>query len=165
MTGEGELTRAATEWLERGTFRTLCDRRIFTVDVAPGGPESQPPLLVLHGFPTSSFDFHRVVDRLAADRRVLLFDMLGYGLSDKAGPGLLLVAACRPTSPWPTWRRSAMERLGLLTHDVGDTRRGRAAGPGAGGGVGGGGDRPHADQRQHLPRDWRGSARGAASAC
>ena len=24
-----------------------------------------------------------MVDRLAADRRVLLFDMLGYGLSDK----------------------------------------------------------------------------------
>ena len=47
------------------------------------GPERTSPLLILHGFPTSSFDFHRVVDRLATDRRVLLFDMLGYGLSDK----------------------------------------------------------------------------------
>ncbi len=41
------------------------------------------PLLVVHGFPTSSHDFHLVVDRLAADRRVLLVDLVGFGLSAK----------------------------------------------------------------------------------
>ena len=64
-------------------MRVLAGRRIFTVDVPARRSTDRPPLLVLHGFPTSSFDFHRVVDRLAAHRRVLLFDMLGFGLSDK----------------------------------------------------------------------------------
>ena len=78
------VNRPAEAWRARGRHRTLCGHEIFTVDM-PGrpAPSEHPPLLVLHGFPTSSFDFHRVVDRLAADRRVLLFDMLGYGLSDK----------------------------------------------------------------------------------
>jgi len=35
------------------------------------------PLLVLHGFPTSSFDFRHVLPALAANRRVLLLDLIG----------------------------------------------------------------------------------------
>ena len=45
--------------------------------------EAAAPLLVLHGFPTSSLDFHAVLEPLRRHRRVLLFDFLGYGLSDK----------------------------------------------------------------------------------
>ena len=42
-----------------------------------------PWLVVLHGFPTSSWDFHRVLEKLSARFRVLLFDFPGYGLSGK----------------------------------------------------------------------------------
>ena len=69
--------------MDRGEHRMLCGHRVFTVDLPSSGARSLAPLLILHGFPTSSFDFHRVVDRLAVNRRVLFFDMLGYGLSDK----------------------------------------------------------------------------------
>ena len=41
------------------------------------------PLLLLHGFPTSSFDFTAVLDPLRHGRRLLLLDGLGYGLSAK----------------------------------------------------------------------------------
>ena len=41
------------------------------------------PLLLLHGFPTSSFDFAEVWDDLARDRPLASFDFLGFGLSDK----------------------------------------------------------------------------------
>ena len=103
-----------------GTRPIRCaGQRIFTVDVPATGPGDAPPLLVLHGFPTSSFDFHRVVDALAADRRVVLFDMLGFGLSakpdrpyrlvDQADLAVALVADL------------GIDRLGLLTHDIGDT--------------------------------------------
>ena len=106
-------------WRSRGRHRTLGGRRIFTVDVPPSGAAAAPPLLVLHGFPTSSFDFHRVVDGLAGRRRVILFDYLGFGLSakpdrpyrlvDQADLAVALVAEL------------AIDRLGLLTHDIGDT--------------------------------------------
>jgi pimeloyl-ACP methyl ester carboxylesterase len=38
-------------------------------------------LFTLPGYPTSSFDYARVVDRLAAHGRVYVHDHLGFGLS------------------------------------------------------------------------------------
>lgn len=106
-------------WRDRGRDLVLGGRRIFTVDLPAAGPVARPPLLVLHGFPTSSFDFHAVVDDLARDRRVVLFDYLGFGLSakpdrpyrlvDQADLAVALVAEL------------GIDRLGLLTHDIGDT--------------------------------------------
>ncbi len=40
-------------------------------------------LLLLHGFPTSSHDYHKIWDALAEKFSVLAFDMLGYGFSAK----------------------------------------------------------------------------------
>ena len=79
--------------------------------------------LVLHGFPTSSFDFHQVADDLAADRRVLFLDFLGYGYSDKPDLAYSARAAGRPGRGVP--RRSRRGRLALLSHDMGDTVGGR----------------------------------------
>jgi pimeloyl-ACP methyl ester carboxylesterase len=109
----------AAAWRERGRARTVCGHRIFTIDIPARGPDRRPPLLVLHGFPTSSFDFHRIADRLAADRRLLLFDMLGYGLSDK--PDLAYSFALQADIAMALVAQLGVERLDLLTHDVGDT--------------------------------------------
>jgi len=97
----------------------LCGHQIFSVDVPPHGPELASPLLVLHGFPTSSFDFHAVVDVLAANRRVLLFDMLGYGLSEK--PDIAYSFALHADIAVAFVDALGVDRLGMLTHDVGDT--------------------------------------------
>ncbi len=40
-------------------------------------------LLCLHGFPTSSHDYHKIWNRLAGRFSVLAFDMIGYGFSAK----------------------------------------------------------------------------------
>ncbi len=45
--------------------------------------ESTEVLLCLHGFPSSSFDYHKIWDNLAARYSVLSFDMIGYGFSKK----------------------------------------------------------------------------------
>jgi len=113
------MNALAASWRDRGTFRSLAGHRIFTVDIPATGPERQAPVLVLHGFPTSSFDFHRVVDRLAGHRRVLLFDMLGYGLSDK--PDRTYDMAVQADVATAFVSALGVDRLGLLTHDVGDT--------------------------------------------
>jgi pimeloyl-ACP methyl ester carboxylesterase len=109
----------AEAWRGRGRFHPLCGHQIFTVDIAPIGPERQPPLLVLHGFPTSSFDFHQVADELAHDRRVILFDMLGYGLSAKPDHAYLLSQQADIAAALVA--ELGLDRIGLLTHDMGDT--------------------------------------------
>ncbi len=48
-----------------------------------GARAGAPVLLLLHGFPTSSFDWHPVWGPLAARFRVVAPDMLGFGFSAK----------------------------------------------------------------------------------
>src|ERR1700722_13315314 len=65
-------------WQQSGQVVELLGHRIFVREVQGAGP----PLLFLHGYPTSSHDWARVLDHLPG-RRAVCFDFLGYGLSDK----------------------------------------------------------------------------------
>jgi pimeloyl-ACP methyl ester carboxylesterase len=44
---------------------------------------SGPPLVLMHGTPFSSWEWHRVAPHLAGRRRVYYYDMPGYGASEK----------------------------------------------------------------------------------
>jgi pimeloyl-ACP methyl ester carboxylesterase len=106
-------------WEAIGTHRTLCGERIFTVDAPSIGTERHEPLLILHGFPSSSYDYAAVLDGLRAGRRVLLLDMLGYGLSAK--PDRAYTMALQADVAAAFVAALGIGRLALLTHDMGDT--------------------------------------------
>lgn len=69
-------------WWARGKRLSLpvgdCRYDIFVRDEGQG-----PTLLLLHGFPTSSYEWAGVWPRLIAHHRVIAPDFLGYGVSDK----------------------------------------------------------------------------------
>ncbi|MBA2350040.1 MAG: alpha/beta hydrolase [Solirubrobacterales bacterium] len=76
-----------------------------------------PLLLFLHGFPSSSFDFAPLLEQLPG-RRALLFDCLGFGLSDKPADHVYTLG----------WQADAAEALVaragggpvvLVAHDMG----------------------------------------------
>ncbi len=113
------MNQLAEAWRARGEIRAVGGAGLFVVDVPAATDQGRPPLLVLHGFPTSSFDFHRVVDRLAATRRVVLYDMLGFGLSDK--PDHRFDFDRQADLATALVQEMGWQRFGLLTHDVGDT--------------------------------------------
>jgi pimeloyl-ACP methyl ester carboxylesterase len=106
-------------WEAIGTHRTLCGERVFTVDAPPIGTERHEPLLILHGFPSSSFDYAAIIDGLRAGRRVLLLDMLGYGLSAKPDRAYTMALQADVASAFVA--TLGIQRLALLTHDMGDT--------------------------------------------
>jgi pimeloyl-ACP methyl ester carboxylesterase len=108
-----------TVWEAIGTRRQLCGSVIFTIDAPAIGPEIHAPLLVLHGFPTSSYDYAAVLDGLRAGRRVLLFDMLGFGLSDKPDRAYSMALQADVAAAYMAER--GIDRLALLSHDMGDT--------------------------------------------
>jgi pimeloyl-ACP methyl ester carboxylesterase len=54
------------------------DRTIFTRSIGRGAA-----MTLLHGFPSSSHDWAKIAPALAADHRLLLFDFLGFGASEK----------------------------------------------------------------------------------
>jgi len=46
------------------------------------GPADAPVVLLLHGFPTSSFQFRELIPRLADDYRVIAPDLPGFGFTE-----------------------------------------------------------------------------------
>ena len=106
-------------WEAEGRHHDLLGYDLFAADLPAVDGETLEPLLVLHGFPTSSFDFAGVVDRLAAHRRVVLIDLLGYGLSEK--PDIAYSMALQADVVIAMTRDLGLDRFALLTHDMGDT--------------------------------------------
>src|SRR6185295_11422225 len=46
------------------------------------GPANAPVILLLHGFPTSSFQYRELIPRLADRYRVIAPDLPGFGFTD-----------------------------------------------------------------------------------
>ena len=72
------LTPRVEEWRARGADEDVAGRRIHVFRRDGDGPL----LLLLHGFPSSSYDWRLLLDEVS-DRRVLAYDCLGFGLSEK----------------------------------------------------------------------------------
>jgi pimeloyl-ACP methyl ester carboxylesterase len=75
------LSPIVQEWRDGGEFLDTAAGRVFVRSSAGDGPT----ILLLHGFPSSSFDYREIVPRLAG-RAWLTLDFLGFGLSDKPRP-------------------------------------------------------------------------------
>lgn len=52
--------------------------------VAAGHTGAGPPLVLAHGWPWSSYSWHRIIPDLARDHTVHWYDMPGYGRSEKS---------------------------------------------------------------------------------
>ena len=77
----------ADAWRDKGSYFSWSPRRgdaadveIFHVEV--GDPDA-PPLVLVHGFPTSSIDWFEVAELLSDRFRVCAMDFPGFGFSDK----------------------------------------------------------------------------------
>jgi pimeloyl-ACP methyl ester carboxylesterase len=93
---------------------------VFVLDAPATGPATGDPLLILHGFPTCSFDWRQVIEPVrAAGRRVVLFDFLGFGLSDKPYVRYSIRGYADTTEA--VVRAVGLERVVLVTHDLGDS--------------------------------------------
>jgi len=72
------LTERVRSWQARGESERFRDNSIHVFRQEGEGPL----LLLLHGFPSSSYDWVPLLE-LLGERNVLAFDFLGFGLSDK----------------------------------------------------------------------------------
>jgi pimeloyl-ACP methyl ester carboxylesterase len=110
---------STSAWRARGATFSIeslaFDHEIFVVD---GGLADGTPLLLLHGFPTSSWDFAPVFDALAAERRVVTFDMLGYGFSSKP-KGFSYSLIEQADVAIEVMKRAKISRAHVWAHDMG----------------------------------------------
>jgi pimeloyl-ACP methyl ester carboxylesterase len=102
-------------WHETGEAIQVGSWNIFTKSVGSG-----PPILVLHGFPTASYDYVRLVPQLSGDFRLIFFDFLGYGFSDKPrGHSYSLFEQADITEAIAA--HYGLSEVPILTHDMGNS--------------------------------------------
>jgi pimeloyl-ACP methyl ester carboxylesterase len=111
--------RSVDEWEHEGKRRRLAGFDIFTLEVGPLRDEIYEPLLVIHGFPTCSYDYRHVLAGLAANRQVLLLDLVGFGFSAK--PDIRFSVELYADVVMAYIAHLGISRFALMTHDMGDT--------------------------------------------
>lgn len=103
------------QWRSGGTMIAWRGHQIYVRDVGRGDP-----VLLIHGFPTSSLDWH-LLEGLLADRfRLISFDLLGFGLSDKPTGGDYRMAAQADLAQ-AVLAHFGIRQCRVLAHDYGDT--------------------------------------------
>jgi len=120
MSGAVSAGEVIDAWRALGHVQRVGDDDVFVIDAAPTGEGSgDPPLLVIHGFPTSSVDFSEVLSALRAERRVVLLDLPSYGLSSKPDRAYSLYGHADVVEA--VVADLGIDEVDLLTHDMGDT--------------------------------------------
>ena len=105
------------DWRAAGHYFTHGGRTIFFRD---DGPRDAPALLLVHGFPTASWDWHAIWPALAQRYRVVALDMLGFGWSAKPRDHDYRIAEQADLQE-VLLRRLGIAAYHVLAHDYGDT--------------------------------------------
>lgn len=118
-----DLAPELLEWESRGSYLRVgpAGHSIYVQSVGAQDASAADTLLILHGFPESSFSFSRNVDALARRfRRVVLLNLLGFGLSDKP-PDASYSLFEQADLALQTWQQLGVTGGHLLGHDMGDS--------------------------------------------
>lgn len=106
---------ALRAWRDAGEFITVRGQRIYCRRAGAG-----PRLLLIHGFPTSSFDWAPMWSMLTARFEVLAFDLLGLGFSAKPRGHRYRVHEQADLAE-AVARYHGWDAAFVLAHDYGDT--------------------------------------------
>lgn len=124
-----ELSPLAQVWLNNGKYiswrstleenKSFGELNIFTIQ--KGNPEN-PAILMIHGYPTSSFDFFELFELLSNDYYVCALDTPGYGLTDKPRDGYVYsIEDDARLVDYYIRDILKLNSLALYTHDKGDS--------------------------------------------
>jgi pimeloyl-ACP methyl ester carboxylesterase len=106
-----------SDWIAGGATRRLAGHRIFVrTAIVPG----KAPLLLIHGYPTASYDWHRVWPRLAVRYSLYACDLLGFGMSEKPAASDYAIGLQADICQ-ALLTDSGLTSVHVLAHDYGDT--------------------------------------------
>ena len=104
-----------SDWRKRGKSFFYKNHYIFYMDEGSG-----KALLCVHGFPTSSWDWHLVWPGLIEKFRVVAPDMIGFGFSDKPFDYSYSILD-QATLHEELLQSLGIDQIDILAHDYGDT--------------------------------------------
>lgn len=106
----------ASDWENYGSFIKINQHSIFVVDTDKSA--SKDTLVILHGYPTSSYDYYKVLPALSKKYRVIIHDHLGFGFSDKPLDYSYSLID-QATIALQLWKELGLKKVTLLAHDYG----------------------------------------------
>ncbi|XP_042592392.1 mesoderm-specific transcript homolog protein-like [Cyprinus carpio] len=117
-----QLSPALNSWRTSGHFFTFRGNHIFYKE-SVGVVGSSDVLLLLHGFPTSSYDWYKIWDPLTQRfNRVIALDFLGFGFSHKPRPHRYSIfEQASVVETLVAHLGLSEQRINILSHDYGDT--------------------------------------------
>lgn len=104
------------KWLESGSYFDFKGHQIFYRT----SENDKETLLCLHGFPTSSYDYHKVWSELSDRFSLVAFDMIGYGFSAKPSD-FSYTTFDQADVLQAVIKHLKIKKLHLLSHDYGNT--------------------------------------------
>ena len=108
----------AQQWFARGSLININGHDVFVYDSQTTEPYSKPVLLVLHGYPTCSYDYYKALPLLEQHFRVVIHDHLGFGFSAK--PLDYSYSLMEQTDlALLLWQHLHIKKAHLLAHDYG----------------------------------------------
>ncbi|KAM9389120.1 mesoderm-specific transcript homolog protein isoform 2-T2 [Phaethornis superciliosus] len=117
-----KLSPALLSWRASGGYFTYKNQNIFYRD-SSGAVGSSDIVVLLHGFPTSSYDWYKIWEGLTQRfHRVVALDFVGFGFSDKPRPHHYSIFE-QASIVEGLVRHLGLhhQRINLLSHDYGDT--------------------------------------------
>jgi pimeloyl-ACP methyl ester carboxylesterase len=104
----------AANWKSRGKFYTINNKKVFVIEEG----SSTETLVILHGYPTSSFDYIKVLPELSKYYRVIIHDHLGFGFSDKPD-SFNYSLIDQADFALQLWHKMGLKEVTILSHDYG----------------------------------------------
>ncbi len=101
-------------WSNKGVSVDINGKNIFVIDEGSG----KDTLVILHGFPSCSYDYWKVLPILSKKFRVIIHDQIGFGLSEKPKEYSYSLFEQADTA-LDLWKTLNVDRVYLIAHDYG----------------------------------------------
>jgi pimeloyl-ACP methyl ester carboxylesterase len=105
------------QWRQQGELESINGQQIFT---RTGGNKSAPALVLIHGYPSASWDWEGMWQALTQRYYVITLDMLGFGFSAKPKDTRYLITEQADIFEYYLHKLNITD-YHILAHDYGDT--------------------------------------------
>ncbi len=105
------------QWQQQGQYESIKGQQIFT---RQGGDKNAPALLLIHGYPSASWDWEGMWQALTERYYVITLDMLGFGFSAKPKGARYLISEQADIFEYYLTKLKVND-YHILAHDYGDT--------------------------------------------
>jgi pimeloyl-ACP methyl ester carboxylesterase len=113
---ENDTFISSLDWQKKGSLIPVYNKNIFTIDT---GGNHRNCIVILHGYLSSSYDYHKILPELSKNNRVIIQDLIGFGFSDKLENKYFTIID-QTDYVLELWNILELDNFTLFSHDYGN---------------------------------------------